>query len=276
MNLLLSNIARLILVAFCLVIPTVASASATNGTITNAPAYAWGENIGWMNFAAGNGGVAITDGGLSGYAWTTNYGWINLSPGGDFESVTNDGEGTLGGHAWSALLGPVSFTGITISDAGVFGGTSNGVGSTAGRISFDCDDCDVRTDWRPESVRGGQDSAPTSSGGRSGGSSGSDWVQQLFNFIQPDSQNNPEGAVQKGSQGGKQGVYPTESGGTATVSDPTDNQASVVVASDGPEPDVDQLGGSTTSDESTIKKWWWTLLTIPIVYWYFILRRRLL
>jgi len=200
--------------------------------------------------------------------WTANYGWINLSPGGDFGSVTNDGEGTLGGHAWSSLLGPISFTGVTISDAGVFGGTSNGIGSTAGRISFDCDDCDVRTDWRPESARDSQDSAPTPSGGRSG-SSGSGWVQQLFNFIQPDSQNNPEGAVQKGSQGGKQGIYPAESGGTATVSDSTDNQESVVVASNEAEPDV-----TTATDESTIKKWWWTLLTIPIVYWYFLLRRR--
>jgi len=280
MKLLLNNIARLILLAFCLVIPTVASASATNGTITNAPAYAWGENIGWMNFAAGDGVVAVTDGGLGGYVWTANYGWINLSPGGDFGSVTNDGEGTLGGHAWSALLGPISFTGVTISDAGVFGGTSNGVGSTAGRLSFDCDDCDVRTDWRPESVRNGQDSAPTPSGGSSGGGGdgggGGGWVQQLFNFILPDSQNNPEGALQKGGQDSKQGIYSTESGVTTIASDPIDNQASIVASSDGAEPEVAQLDGITATDESPIKKWWWTLLAIPIVYWYFLLRRRLL
>jgi len=275
MKLLLNKIARFIFVASCLVIPTVVSASATNGTIINTPAYAWGENIGWTNFAAENGNIAVVDGGLSGYVWTANYGWINLSPGGDFGSVTNDGEGTLGGHAWSALLGPISFTGVTISDTGVFGGTSNGIESTAGRLSFDCDHCDVRTDWRPESVRNGQVSAPepapTPSGGRSGGSSGGGWVQQLFNFIQPDSQNNPKEAVQKSGQDSKQSIYLTESGVTTIVSDPNHNQASVNVASDGPEPDV-----ATTTDESTTKKWWWALLTIPIVYWYFILRRRLL
>jgi len=207
---------------------------------------------------------------------TANYGWINLSPGGDFGSVTNDGEGTLGGHAWSALLGPISFTGVTISDAGVFGGTSNGVGSTAGRLSFDCDDCDVRTDWRPESVRDGQDSAPTPSGRSSSGGGGGGWVQQLFNFILPDSQNNSEEVLQKDDQDSKQGIYSTESGVTAIASDPIVNQASVVASSDGAEPEVTQLNETTATDESTIKKWWWAILTIPLAYLYFILRRRLL
>jgi len=42
--------------------------------------YAWGENIGWLNFACDNCKVLVTDGGLSGDAWSRQYGWINLNP----------------------------------------------------------------------------------------------------------------------------------------------------------------------------------------------------
>jgi len=237
-----------------------AIASETNGTITSDPAYAWGENIGWTNFAADEGDVVVTDSTLTGYIWTANYGWINLSPGGAFGGVTNDREGTLGGYAWSALLGPISFTGVTISTAGVFSGTSNGTGTTAGRITFDCDNCDVSTDWRPESVR---DTEPLSSGG-----GGGSLVQQLLNFIRPGPQNNPELGVQEGGQDSTQGTYPAESRGTAAASDSTDNKVPVV--------DEAQSDVATTAVALLVKNGWWALLTIPIAYWYVLRRRRLL
>jgi hypothetical protein len=43
--------------------------------------YAWGENIGWINFAPPSGGVTIdpTTGEFDGYAWAENVGWIHFN-----------------------------------------------------------------------------------------------------------------------------------------------------------------------------------------------------
>lgn len=261
----LSNLVVFAVVAGLLGVGVPALASETNGTITSSPSYAWGENIGWMNFAADQSAVVVTDTTLTGYIWTANYGWINLRPGGAFGGVTNSSEGTLGGYAWSALLGPISFTGVTISTAGVFRGTSNGTGTTAGRITFDCTNCTVRTDWRPQSVRGAETPAPASSSG-----SGSRLVQHLITGVQPDPQNNPELGAPVSGQDRAQATYPAEPGGTAASIDATDNQVPVDVAGDGAQPDV-----ATTTVALLVKNGWWALLTIPLVGWY-VLRRRLL
>ena len=76
----------------------VALASETNGTIPD-DRYAWGENMGWVNFGCDNCSVAVTDSAVTGYAWNENYGWINLSP--TNGGVTNNSEGNLGGDAWA-------------------------------------------------------------------------------------------------------------------------------------------------------------------------------
>ena len=45
----------------------------------NLSGYAWGENVGWINFAPTGGGVTIgTDGVFDGWAWGENIGWIHL------------------------------------------------------------------------------------------------------------------------------------------------------------------------------------------------------
>ena len=141
------------------------NASETSGTITQNPSYAWSENIGWISFTAAEGNVNVTDSSITGYLWTANYGWINLNPGGEYGGVTNDSEGNLGGYAWNALLGPISFDGVTITDEGVFQGIGAGSDSIAGRITFDCDDCSVETDWRPADLRSTPDPVVTSSPG---------------------------------------------------------------------------------------------------------------
>ena len=69
----------------------IALASTTNGAIDSTYKYAWGKNIGWINFGASNGNVSITDSALTGYAWSDNYGWINLNP--TNSGVTNNAEG---------------------------------------------------------------------------------------------------------------------------------------------------------------------------------------
>ena len=141
-------------------------ASTTNGSIS-ANSYAWGENLGWINFGCAQCTLHVTDTALTGDVWSAQYGWINLSP--TNGGVTNDGNGNLGGTAWSSGLGWISFIGVVINSSGVFSGITGGQGSTAGRINFSCTHCSVVTDWRPASVR----TVQNSSGGSSGGSSSS-------------------------------------------------------------------------------------------------------
>jgi hypothetical protein len=42
--------------------------------------YAWGTNVGWIDFAPDNGGVTIdpVTGNFDGYAWGDNVGWIHF------------------------------------------------------------------------------------------------------------------------------------------------------------------------------------------------------
>jgi hypothetical protein len=66
--------------------------------------YAWGENVGWINFDPSLGsGVRVTDSAVEGYAWGENIGWINLSP--TNGGVDNDGNGNLSGYAWGENVG---------------------------------------------------------------------------------------------------------------------------------------------------------------------------
>ncbi len=137
-----------------------AYASTTNGTIDSTYKYGWSNAGGFVNFAPTNGGLAITDSTITGYAWAANTGWINFDTA--QSGVTNNGEGTLAGFAWSTGEGWLSFTGVTIDSNGKFHGTATGANST---LTFDCTNCDVRTDWRPASAR-------PSTGGSGGGGGG--------------------------------------------------------------------------------------------------------
>ncbi|MFA6514776.1 MAG: dockerin type I domain-containing protein [Candidatus Paceibacterota bacterium] len=121
-------------------------ASNVDGTITPSPKYAFGENLGWINFGCDNCNVHITDTGITGYAWSKSHGWINLSPSGS--GVTNNCSGILGGKAWSKSLGWVDFSGVTIDTLGKFTGMAGTPGTKAGRINFNCDSCGVTTEWQ--------------------------------------------------------------------------------------------------------------------------------
>ncbi|MFZ1074752.1 MAG: hypothetical protein WAN50_00030 [Minisyncoccia bacterium] len=125
----------------------VSFADASSGTIDPAHKYAWGSVAGWVNFAAQNGNISVTDSAVTGYAWSANDGWINLSPTGS--GVMNDSHGNLSGFAWDSQAGFVSFLGVTIDSLGKFHGKATGANSYA--INFDCSTCDVRTTWRSTS-----------------------------------------------------------------------------------------------------------------------------
>lgn len=152
------------LILVCTSLPFFALASVTNGTIDPSFKYSWGENFGWMNWVANGGNVQITDSLVTGYVWSGEYGWINLSPANG--GVANNCFGQLSGNAWSSALGWINMSGVVINDAGKFTGIAGTASTSAGRITFDCVNCDVRTDWRKCSLRdsgGGTISGPLSS-----------------------------------------------------------------------------------------------------------------
>jgi len=127
-------------------------ASDSNGTIDPSYTYGWGENLGWINFRCDGCNVHVTDTGLTGYAWSRQYGWINLAIS-STTYVTNNCLGQLGGYGWSSNLGWVNFTGASIDFNGKFTNISGVSGTQTGRIRFNCDNCDVRTDWRQCALR---------------------------------------------------------------------------------------------------------------------------
>ncbi len=157
---------EMVLAVFLLVFLSVSTvfASETNGTIDTEYKYAWGENIGWLNFACDNCAVSVTDSALSGYALSETVGWINL------DGVVNDSEGNLSGYAWGENIGYIKFDpengGVSINSSGKFIGSA--LSETVGWIIFD-GDYPVKTDWRPVSARTVPTTVPTNTSGSASG-----------------------------------------------------------------------------------------------------------
>lgn len=94
---------------------------AATGNIDPTHKWAWGTNIGWLNFAPSYGGVTVYPDHLEGYAWAENIGWIRLgthTDGGshtyantaaDNYGVNRDSSGNLSGYAWSTTSGWLNF-----------------------------------------------------------------------------------------------------------------------------------------------------------------------
>ncbi len=128
-------------------------ASTTDGIIDSNHKYAWSENLGWVNFAPDQGDIHVTDAGLTGYAWGNRFGWINLAPTNSGQQVINNSEGQLSGYAWASRVGWINFQHVIINASGKF--TGYAFNSQTGKITFDCNSCNVTTDWRPSRVRAG-------------------------------------------------------------------------------------------------------------------------
>ncbi len=131
--------------------------------------YAWGENIGWVNFNPAHGNVDVSDTKITGYAWSENYGWINLSP--TNGGVLNDGNGNLSGYAWGENLGWIDFSNVKIDpNTGEFSGYAV-ILKDGSKINFDCTNCKVKTEWRK--------TIPPSGGGSGGGYSGGGYISSV-------------------------------------------------------------------------------------------------
>ena len=95
---------------------------ATSTTIDSANRYAYGANLGWMDWRGDtNNGAVIGEYVCMGYLYAANVGWISLGSGtptngiyyqnlagGDY-GVNHDGLGNLRGYAWSANIGWLNF-----------------------------------------------------------------------------------------------------------------------------------------------------------------------
>jgi len=91
------------------------------GNIDGTHKWAWGTNVGWLNFNPDNGGVTVYSDHLEGYAWGENVGWVRLGTctGGSpctytndaagAYGVNNDGVGNLSGYAWGTNIGWLNF-----------------------------------------------------------------------------------------------------------------------------------------------------------------------
>lgn len=140
---------------------------AASGNIDPTEKWAWGTNVGWVNFAADDHhGITVYSDHLEGYAWAENVGWIRLgtyegggthayaNDGPNTYGVNNDGMGNLSGYAWGTNVGWVNFApdggGVTIDpDTGSFDGYA--WGENIGWISFSGtgeEPYNVVTDWR--------------------------------------------------------------------------------------------------------------------------------
>jgi len=105
--------------------------------------YAYGENVGWLNFEPGvtGSGALVEPDKVTGYIWAENIGWINLSPT-TYGGVVNDGLGHLSGYAWGENVGWINFNpnygGVSIDHNGNFSGWA--YGENIGWVNFNSSD----------------------------------------------------------------------------------------------------------------------------------------
>jgi len=115
--------------------------------------WAWGEDIGWVNFDPAGWWVVVSGTGLTGTAWSSNFGWIDLAPTNGGVTLTNGViattcQSTLSWNAWSPNLGWIDFSGVRIDETGRFYGTTSWVNS--GNISFSWSIHHVATSLLPD------------------------------------------------------------------------------------------------------------------------------
>ncbi len=113
----LRNLIYAAVLSFCFA----AFAHAQTGNIDPTYKWAWGTNIGWINFRPTDGGVTVYEDHLEGHAWGENVGWIRMgihNGGGSYTygnatkddyGVNRDPSGNLSGYAWGTNVGWIHF-----------------------------------------------------------------------------------------------------------------------------------------------------------------------
>lgn len=177
---------------FLFLVPQIVGAS----NINQDDKYAWGENIGWIDFS----GVEVNESKLSGYAFSENIGWISMNCLNNntcdsaYYGVTNDSEGNLDGYAWGENIGWIDFSGVKIEEGIFYGYAYSG---NVGYISFNCENTEtcgdinfkVSTTWIKNSTQSsGSNSGGSSSGSRSVSNSntGGEFASSDTTYVVPD------------------------------------------------------------------------------------------
>jgi len=131
----------------CAIVVLSRAAGFAASTIDAANNYAYGANIGWMDWRGDfNNGAVMGEYVCSGYIYAANVGWINLGAGSptngiryqnlspnDF-GVNLDSVGNLSGYAWGANIGWIVFTNGTATGA-LAGADSPKVDMYTGKLS---------------------------------------------------------------------------------------------------------------------------------------------
>jgi hypothetical protein len=101
----------------------IATIATADSNIDSVNKWAWGENVGWLNWRDANGGtqgVEVLNDHLEGFIWAENVGWINVGNGGgpyantdntNFGVNIDPATGNLSGFAWGENIGWVNFEG---------------------------------------------------------------------------------------------------------------------------------------------------------------------
>jgi hypothetical protein len=71
-------IKHIILSGFLMLFSLVLSSTLIASNIDANKKYAWGSNVGWINFSPTHGGVTVYPDHLEGLAWAENMGWMQL------------------------------------------------------------------------------------------------------------------------------------------------------------------------------------------------------
>jgi len=127
---------KMLIVAFAMLLFLISANYAENiDPNDDGSQYAYGENVGWINFEPNEGpGVTVSDANLIGYVWAENIGWINLDPNDTDPNtgITNDGTGMLTGLAWGENVGWINFNPKVTGDANHYGVTIDHEGNFDG------------------------------------------------------------------------------------------------------------------------------------------------
>jgi len=181
-------------------------------TVDAANRYAYGANIGWVDFRADtNNGAVLGEYVCSGYIYSANVGWINLGGGSpvngiqyqnnaanDF-GVNQDGLGNLRGFAYGANIGWINFENTGAPRIDLKTGNLSGFvyGANVGWISLSNAVAYVQTDTIARGIVSGTNGLPDA------------WQYQYFGHLGVDPNADPDGDGMSNLQEYLAGTDPT-------------------------------------------------------------------